>query len=91
MKYRDTASFGRRQEYSVIAELLKRNFDVYMTLVDDQGIDCVIRLDDKRYVDVQIKARSKGVDIGTILLQCLLGSETISISSSVLRRTTVFG
>lgn len=58
-KYRDTASFGRRQEYSVIAELLKRNFDVYMTLVDDQGIDCVIRLNDKRYLDIQIKARSK--------------------------------
>ncbi len=38
MSYRDTASFGKRQEYSVIAELLKRGFDVYMTLVDDQGI-----------------------------------------------------
>jgi hypothetical protein len=59
MKYRDTASFGKRQEYSVIAELLKRGFDVYMTLVDDQGIDCVLRLDDKKYLDVQIKARSK--------------------------------
>ena len=58
MKYRDTASFGKRQEYSVIAELLKRDFDVYMTLVDDQGIDCVVRLDETRYVDVQIKARS---------------------------------
>ena len=59
MKYRDTASFGKRQEYSVIAELLKRGFDVYMTLVDDQGIDCVLRVDDKKYLDVQIKARSK--------------------------------
>jgi len=59
MKYRNIASFGRRQEYSVIAELLKRGFDVYMTLVDDQGINCVIRLDSKRYLDVQIKARSK--------------------------------
>ncbi len=59
MRYRDTASFGKRQEYSVIAELLKRGFDVYMTLVDDQGIDCVIRLDETRYLDIQIKARSK--------------------------------
>ncbi|MBN1325741.1 hypothetical protein JW977_02055 [Candidatus Falkowbacteria bacterium] len=59
MSYRDTASFGKRQEYSVVAELLKRGFDVYMTLVDDQGIDCVIRLSDKKYIDVQIKARSK--------------------------------
>ncbi len=59
MEYKDTASFGRRQEYSVIAELLKRGFDVYMTLVDDKGIDCIIRLNDRRYLDIQIKARSK--------------------------------
>lgn len=59
MSYRNTASFGKRQEYSVVAELLKRGFDVYMTLVDDQGIDCVVRLDNKRYLDIQIKARSK--------------------------------
>jgi hypothetical protein len=59
MSYRNTASFGKRQEYSVIAELLKRNFDVYMTLVDDQGIDCVVRLSEKSYIDIQIKARSK--------------------------------
>lgn len=58
MSYRDTASFGKRQEYSVIAQLLRRGFDVYMTLVDDQGIDCVIRLDEHRYLDIQIKARS---------------------------------
>lgn len=60
MKYRDTASFGKRQEYSVISELLKRGLDVYATLVDDQGIDCVIRVNNKRYLDIQIKARSKG-------------------------------
>lgn len=59
MKYRDTASFGKRQEYAAIAELLTRGFDVYMTLVDDQGIDCVIRRSARRYLDIQIKARSK--------------------------------
>lgn len=59
MSYRNTASFGKRQEYIVIAELLKRNFDVYMTLVDDRGIDCVVRLNSKKYLDIQIKARSK--------------------------------
>lgn len=30
-----------------------------MTLIDDQGIDCVIRKDAKTYYDIQIKARSK--------------------------------
>ena len=59
--YRSSASFGKRQEYAAVAKLLKCDFDVYMTLVDDQQIDCVVRLDEKppRYLDIQIKARSK--------------------------------
>lgn len=61
MKHRTSASFGKRQEYIAVAELLKRGFDVYMTLVDDQQIDCVIRQEKDgavRYLDIQIKARS---------------------------------
>jgi hypothetical protein len=59
--YRSTASFGKRQEYIAVAELLKRGFDVYMTLVDDQQIDCVVRIPGSppSYIDLQIKARSK--------------------------------
>jgi hypothetical protein len=58
MTYRDTASYGKRQEYKAIAKLLHEGFDVYSTLVDDQGIDCVIRINSKRYLEIQIKARS---------------------------------
>ncbi|KZL21967.1 hypothetical protein [Pseudovibrio sp. Ad37] len=58
--FRSTASFGKRQEYVAVAELLKRGYDVYMTLVDDQQIDCIIRLPTSppQYIDLQIKARS---------------------------------
>jgi hypothetical protein len=59
---RSTASFGKRQEYIAVAELLRRDYDVYMTLVDDQQIDCVIRQEidgQLRYLDIQIKARSE--------------------------------
>jgi hypothetical protein len=46
-----------------ITELLKLNYDVYQTLVDDQGIDCIVRFDSPTrapyYLDVQIKARSE--------------------------------
>jgi len=59
MRYRHSASFGKRQEFNAIAELLRRGYDVYTTLVDDQGIDCVVRQSPSRYFDVQIKARSK--------------------------------
>jgi hypothetical protein len=59
--FRSSGSFGKRQEYIAVAELLRRGYDVYMTLVDDQQIDCVVRIEvDSHpvYIDVQIKARS---------------------------------
>lgn len=34
MNYRDSASFGKRQEFAAISGLLRRDFDVYRTLVD---------------------------------------------------------
>ena len=55
MDYRSTASFGKRQEFIVIARLLQLGHDVYLTLVDDQQIDCVIRQEkdaDLRYLDI---------------------------------------
>ena len=58
---KSSASFGKRIEYVVIGELLRRNYDIYQTLVDDQGIDCVLRHKGKNtliYLDIQIKARS---------------------------------
>jgi len=54
-------SFGKRQEFAAIAEMLKRGLDVYLTLVDDKGIDCIVRKDTKTYYDVHIKARGKNV------------------------------
>jgi hypothetical protein len=59
--HRSTSSFGKRQEYIAVAELLKRGYDVYMTLVDDQQIDCVVRFDGDppTYIDLQIKARAR--------------------------------
>ena len=62
MAFRTSASFGKRQEYIAVAELLRREYDVYMTLVDDQQIDCVVRVERNgrpRYLDIQVKARSK--------------------------------
>jgi len=60
--YRTLASFGKRQEFIAISELLKRGFDVYIPLVDDQQVDCIIKkvVNGKPvYMDIQIKARSK--------------------------------
>ena len=56
MRFRHSGSFGKRQEFGAIAELLRRGYDVYVTLVDDQGIDCIVRQGPRRYFDVQIRA-----------------------------------
>jgi hypothetical protein len=63
--FRSSASFGKRQEYMAVAELLRRDHDVYMTLVDDKQIDCIIRKEKNGrliYQDIQIKARSEDCD-----------------------------
>jgi hypothetical protein len=59
--FRNCASFGKRIEYWIIGEMLKEGLDVYVPLVDDDAIDAVIRREDKTFITVQIKGRSKAV------------------------------
>jgi len=62
MSPEDTQTFGKRQEFMAIATMMAKGYDVYLTLVDNQQIDCIVRHDDEgklTYYDVQIKARSK--------------------------------
>ncbi len=58
MDYRNNASYGKRQEFIAMAKLLENGFDVYPSLVDDMGIDCVVRINEEVYLDIQIKSRS---------------------------------
>ena len=67
-KFRDTASFGKRIEYSIIGEMLKEGLDVFLPMVDDMGIDAVIRKADGTFIEVQIKARSSTVKFGDAAL-----------------------
>jgi hypothetical protein len=67
-KFRHTAGFGKRMEYWIIGKMLRENLDVYVPLVDDFGIDAVIRKKDGEFIEVQIKARSDGVAPGDAAL-----------------------
>lgn len=64
MRYRHVASFGKRMEYYFIGQMLKEGLDCYIPMVDDDGIDVVIRKADGQYIEVQIKARSNSVAAG---------------------------
>ena len=55
------ASFGKRMEFWLIGEMLRHGLDVYRPLVDDKGIDAVVRRQDGTFVEIQIKARSKDI------------------------------
>jgi hypothetical protein len=68
IKFRHSAGFGRRMEYWIISKMLREGLDVYVPLVDDFGIDAVIRKQDNQFIEVQIKARSKIVVEGDAAL-----------------------
>jgi len=67
-KFRHSAGFGKRMEYWIIGKMLKEGLDVYVPLVDDFGIDAVIRKENGEFIEVQIKARSKNVVFGDAAL-----------------------
>lgn len=62
--FRHSAAFGKRIEYYIVGLMLRDGLDVYMPLVDDDAIDAVVKRPDGRFVEVQIKARSKTVKFG---------------------------
>ncbi len=56
------AGFGKRMEFVIIAEMLSEGLDVYTPLIDDNGIDAVVRNPDGSFVEIQIKTRSKDIN-----------------------------
>ena len=61
LPFRHTAGFGKRIEYWIVGNMLKEGLDVYLPLVDDDGIDGIIRRPDGTFTEFQIKSRSKDV------------------------------
>ncbi|MBR4582487.1 MAG: hypothetical protein IKO34_01605 [Bacteroidales bacterium] len=48
--------------------MLKEGLDVYIPMVDDDAIDAVVKRPNGKYVEIQIKARSKDVGFGDAAL-----------------------
>lgn len=62
-------------EFYVVGLMLKEGLDVYLPLVDDNAIDAVVKRPDGRFVEVQIKARSKTAAFGHGALFAALSHE----------------
>lgn len=62
--HRKSAKFGKRMELELMSKMLMEGLDVYTPLVDDHGVDCVVKKKDGKFIEVQIKARSSEVKKG---------------------------
>ena len=63
MKYHPAVT-GKRGEYMVIGKLLEKGFTVYTPVADIEGIDCIIRNDTGRLIEIQIKTRNEREEEG---------------------------
>lgn len=68
VSFRSSAGFGKRMEYNLVGKMLMEGLDCYLPLVDDHGVDCVIKRPDGTFIEIQIKARSKDVKAGDAAL-----------------------
>ena len=66
--FRHSAGFGKRIEFWLIGKMMKEGLDVYVPLVDDFGIDAVIRKSNGEFIELQIKASSMSVKFGAAAL-----------------------
>ena len=68
ISFRHSAGFGKRMEYNLVGKMLMEGLDVYLPLVDDHGVDCIIKRADGSFIEIQIKARSNEVTDGDAAL-----------------------
>ena len=50
---------GKRGEYRVIGKLMEKGFLVYVPVVDVEGVDCIIKNEKGRLIQLQIKTRNR--------------------------------
>ncbi len=60
MNEEPSAITGKGGVYEVIGKLMQEGFIVYAPILDIDGVDCVIKNDKGRLIELQIKTRNKG-------------------------------
>jgi hypothetical protein len=55
-----SSRFGKHVEHLVVSLMLKEGLDVYMPIMDNHGVDMIVKRPDGKFAEVQIKARSHG-------------------------------
>lgn len=52
ISFRHSAGFGKRKEYNLAGKILMEELDVYFPLVDDYGVECVIKKEDGTFIEI---------------------------------------
>lgn len=73
--FRHSVGFGKRIEYFIVSRMLMKGLDCYMPLVDDHGVDCIVKKKDGTFIELQIKARSNEVAKGDAALFAAINHE----------------
>ena len=55
---------GKRAEFLVFGELVKRRADLYLPVIDT-GLDAIVRREDGTHLDIQVKSTEKGWSLDT--------------------------
>lgn len=59
-----TSAKGKGVEHFLFSWMIKKGLDVYLPIVDDKGIDAIVRLDSGNFAEIQIKSSSREVKEG---------------------------
>ena len=59
-KTRTSAAFGKGMEFYIIGLMLKEGLECYLPLVDNNGVDVLVKKEGGTFMEVQIKARASG-------------------------------
>ena len=89
ISFRHSAGFGKRMEYNLVGQMLMEGLDVYLPLVDDHGVDCVIKKEDGTFIEIQIKARSSEVSEGDAALFTDGGQPVFDVFHDLVQRSVV--
>ena len=54
VSFRHSAGFGKRMEYNIIGKMLMEGLDVYIPLVDDHGVDAIIKKKNGTFVTIRM-------------------------------------
>ena len=77
--FRDSASFGKRMEYKLIGDMLMEGLDCYVPLVDDHGVDCVIKKDDGTFIEsystIKEAAAANNINTPTNICHAISGKQ----------------